>query len=294
MRKYHGTPSQHMLEIGFVEPTNSIVRRPELAGLVDINLTGLLGIRLPEFLANSKGVEARFEDAPLTAEVRRATETKRSRKGDFGFVKQMAIWVVRQVERVVTRPISLERLRTSTQSLNWWTKVWQSVVVNIFGTLLARSSTFGRLRSTLGRVRHSMNPWRWLGCALDSLYWGGVDGLSDRLPWLLNGRSGCNMGMDLAFGTRRSADTLRLPVLILCLLACSLHVGSRILVVHTAQSRHARQSQHVFLASWSIQLVVKLMQMHCHMLRNQLLRNSPCRARGKERLLGQAARTIFT
>jgi hypothetical protein len=52
-----------------LEPANSIVCRPQLASLVDINFASLLGVCLPELFANTEGFHPRFEDPPLTAKI---------------------------------------------------------------------------------------------------------------------------------------------------------------------------------------------------------------------------------
>lgn len=55
------------LKVLFPKPTDLLIGRPELASLVNIDLTGLLSIGLSELFANAKGFDASLEDPSLTA-----------------------------------------------------------------------------------------------------------------------------------------------------------------------------------------------------------------------------------
>jgi hypothetical protein len=44
---------QHLREMAAIEPTDFLVRLPQLAGLVDVDLARLLSVSLAELLANS-------------------------------------------------------------------------------------------------------------------------------------------------------------------------------------------------------------------------------------------------
>lgn len=57
-----------------IEPSDFLERLPQFAGLVDIDLAGLLGVGLAELLADAQGLDALDEDAALRGEVGRAVE----------------------------------------------------------------------------------------------------------------------------------------------------------------------------------------------------------------------------
>src|SRR6266487_3736040 len=98
--------SKILFEVFWFEPPNFLVSGPQLAGLIDVNLTGLLGIRLPEFLANPQGVETSFKDAAFAAEISRTRKAKCCRETHFGWIEDMAIRVVAQIEHLAF-PIGL-------------------------------------------------------------------------------------------------------------------------------------------------------------------------------------------
>ena len=54
--------------LGF-EPADPLVGRPELAGLVDVDLACLLAVRLAKLLADAQRLEPGHEDPSLAAEV---------------------------------------------------------------------------------------------------------------------------------------------------------------------------------------------------------------------------------
>jgi len=100
---------RHLREMATVEPTDFLVRLPQLAGLVDINLARLLSIRLAELLADSQGVDTGLEDAPFAAQVCSARKSERGSKIEFGLVQEVSIRVVGEIEDL-SLPICLENL----------------------------------------------------------------------------------------------------------------------------------------------------------------------------------------
>jgi len=66
------------------EPANTLIGRPKLACFVDINLAGLLSVRLAELLADSQSLDAGFKDTALAAEIRRARQAQRGGKVELG------------------------------------------------------------------------------------------------------------------------------------------------------------------------------------------------------------------
>lgn len=103
--------SKVMLKVVLVEPSNLIECSPELARLIDINLTSLLCISLSEFFAYPQSIDAGLEDPSLAAQVRCAAQAKGTRQIDFRLMKHVPVWVVGEVENVATGPIRLEDLR---------------------------------------------------------------------------------------------------------------------------------------------------------------------------------------
>lgn len=61
-------------KVSRVEPAHLVVGGPQFAGLVDINLAGLLRIGLSEFLVDSQRVQSPFENPPFAAEVCRTAQ----------------------------------------------------------------------------------------------------------------------------------------------------------------------------------------------------------------------------
>ena len=80
-------------ELG-LKPTDFLVGLPQLAGFVNVNLAGLLGICLAKLLANPQGVDAGLEDASLAAKVGGAREAERCGKVDFSLVQHVPIKIV--------------------------------------------------------------------------------------------------------------------------------------------------------------------------------------------------------
>lgn len=81
-----------------VEPTDFLVRRPKLAGLVDINLAGLLGVRLSEFLALAKSLNASLENATLAAEICSTVQTKDTGDALFSLVEKAQMWIFVEIQ----------------------------------------------------------------------------------------------------------------------------------------------------------------------------------------------------
>ena len=97
------------LKVLFPKPTDLLIGRPELAGLINIDLTGLLSIGLSELFANAKGFDASLEDPSLTAQVCGTREAKGGGEVDFSLMKKMPVRVVGEIKHL-TLPVSLERL----------------------------------------------------------------------------------------------------------------------------------------------------------------------------------------
>jgi hypothetical protein len=98
-----------LAEVVRVEPADLLIRRPEFAGLVDVDIASLLGVRLAKLLADLQALSAGLEDTALAAEVGRAAEAERCGKADFALVQHMAIGIFGEIEHGAP-PISLEAL----------------------------------------------------------------------------------------------------------------------------------------------------------------------------------------
>lgn len=59
-----------------VEPTNPVKGGPKLGGLVDVDLAGLLRIRLAELLVVAEAEESSLKDASLAGQVRSAIQSQ--------------------------------------------------------------------------------------------------------------------------------------------------------------------------------------------------------------------------
>lgn len=69
-------PSSKRLHPLQVQPADLLKGRPELRGLVDINLASLLSVRLPELLPNPGAFEAADEYPTLAGQIRRAVQSQ--------------------------------------------------------------------------------------------------------------------------------------------------------------------------------------------------------------------------
>ena len=99
-----------LLKVDLVEPPDFVVGGPELARLVDVDLASLLGIRLPEFLADLERVEAGFEYPPLAAQVGGTCKTEGTSQVHFCLVQKMSVRVVIEIQDVIAGPVRFERL----------------------------------------------------------------------------------------------------------------------------------------------------------------------------------------
>lgn len=128
-----------------IEPTHFVIGRPQFTGLVDINLAGLLSVGLSELLVDSQSVQASLEDTSFAAEIGCAAKTKGGCKVEFGFVEQVTVGIVGEIEQIVARPVGFERL-----GIVLWqggcgrSIVWKRFVVGIFRTFCAWCSWLRR------------------------------------------------------------------------------------------------------------------------------------------------------
>lgn len=246
-----------------VKPAHLVVGRPQLAGLVDIDLARLLRVRLAKLLVDAQRVQPSLEDAPFAAEIGGAAQTEGRGQIDFGFMQHGTIGVVGQIEQVAAGPIGLERFGVAfRQGVGGWRVVRKRVVVDIFRSLRGRRPRLGRGGSAVRRIGQQFGLGRRFGRALDPRDGrrrrDGFDGSFDRLE----GRGGGDVDQRHGFGAGLGADPLGLPVLVLGLVMGSLHIGSRISIVDATDVGDAGQGQQVLFTGRSVQLLVKLRHVH--------------------------------
>lgn len=114
----HG--SNVLAEVFWVEPADPVVRLPQFASLVDVDLAGLLGVRLAELLSNLQGINACLKHTSLAAEIGCAVEPKRGGKMKLSLVQHVAIGIVGEIKNSAL-PLSLEDLAVSLgKGIKWW------------------------------------------------------------------------------------------------------------------------------------------------------------------------------
>lgn len=225
-----------------MKPAHLIVGGPQLTGLVDVDLAGLLGVGLAKLFVDSQGVQPPFENPPFAAEICRTAQAERRRQIEFGFMQHGTIGVVGQVEQITAWPICLERFGVAFRKSGcWWRVVRKRIVVHIFRTLRGRGPRLGRGRSAFGRIRKQPGLRRCFRSALDTGDWIRPGDRFDGFLGLLDRRSGRDVYQRQCLGARLGTDTLCLPVLAFGFVVRSLHIGSRIPIVDTPNVRDAGQ-----------------------------------------------------
>lgn len=111
-----------------VKPANLVKGGPQLGSLVDVNLAGLLGIRLAEFLAGAEALQAALKDAALAGEVGCAVEAQVTSEQDLVGVKEMGLGIAAEINGL-TLPVDLERVGAAGQRVAGRAVVGQLVKV---------------------------------------------------------------------------------------------------------------------------------------------------------------------
>ena len=88
---------EELREVVASKPAHPIVSSPELARFVDINLAGLLTVRLSKFLADAKSVKSGHENASLAAEIGSAGKPQCRCKVHLRPVEEMTMRVATEV-----------------------------------------------------------------------------------------------------------------------------------------------------------------------------------------------------
>lgn len=89
------------------EPANLVKGSPELGGLVDVNLAGLLSVSLAELLAGPEALKTALKHASLAGEIGGAVQAEVAGEDDFVRVKQVVVGVVAEVDWLAL-PVHLE------------------------------------------------------------------------------------------------------------------------------------------------------------------------------------------
>ena len=280
---------QEVLEVDRVEPAHFIVGGPQLAGLVDVNLASLLSVRLAKLLVDPQSVQPRFEDPSFAAKIGGTAQAQGRCEIQLGFVEFSAVGVVGKIQQIAAGPVRLQRLGVAKgQSRGGWRIIRQSVVVHIFRTLGSRSPRLRCGGSALGGIGKEPRLGRCLGSAFGPRAGSGRQGSRggfDRSLRRLDGGTGSDVDQRGCLRARFGTDPFGSPILLLRLLARSLHVGSRITVVHAANVGDAGQGEQVFFPRGSVHLLVELCHVHRHVFGDNLLWHHVRRLWREQRLI---------
>lgn len=194
-----------------LKPASIVEDSPESGSLVDINLAGLLGIRLAELLAVLEALETAHKHASLAGEVSGTVQTKTAGKVELRRVQQPAVGVVAEVnglalpfwlelgsstirERSERRAEVLEHLEVlvltagGNNAARWlWRSTWAASASSGSSNNKCRSQRVGSSsRSGIGATAGAnWSRGLWLGDAAG-------DSIKDSIRALRAGGLGCN------------------------------------------------------------------------------------------------------
>lgn len=165
-----------------VEPTDLLVGRVQLRGLVDVDLARLLGMGLAELLALVVVLQAGLEDPALAGEIRSAVQPQACRELELVGVEQMSVWVLAEVQGIAL-PVDLEAVGPVGQGAHWRAVVRDGVEVLVLAVWRDKPAARLRRRANSSRGLGRLGPgWtrsrRWLrhlggapgrGCMLDNI-----------------------------------------------------------------------------------------------------------------------------
>ena len=133
-----------------VEPADLVVCRPQLRCLVDINVAGLLGIRLAEFFPNARTLQPALEKPALAGNVSSTVQSQVASQHQFVGVKQMSVWVIAEVNWLAP-PIGLHEARGTTgQAAGWRTVIGNRLKVLVLAHSASPTGGFWSGASSLG------------------------------------------------------------------------------------------------------------------------------------------------
>lgn len=188
-----------------VEPANLVKGRPELRGLVDVNLASLLSVGLAELLASPEALETALEHATLAGEIGGAVQAEVAGEDDLVRVKQVVVRVVGQVDGL-TLPVNLEAVGPAGEGAERRAVVGEGVEVLVLavgghdpagwlgrGAWAAASGGSHHDRGTRAGADRTGSRGLWLGDAIGALGSGrlGRDGLGRQDGWETLGSDAC-------------------------------------------------------------------------------------------------------
>lgn len=160
------------------EPANLVKGSPELGGLVDINLAGLLSISLAELLAGPEALKTALKHASLAGEIGGAVQAEVAGEDDFVRVKQVVVRVAAEVNWLAL-PVHLEAVGSVGKRVEWRAVVWKRLEILVLA--VGGDNAAGWLRGSAGALSsgRSNNNRRRRGQAV-----AGADGSVARMLWL--------------------------------------------------------------------------------------------------------------
>lgn len=103
-----------LLEVGrhpvLVEPTDLVKSSPQLGCFININLAGLLRIRLTKFFPGVEALKTSNEHPSLAREISCAIKSKVGSERNLIRMQEIAMWVVAQIDGS-SLPVHLETIR---------------------------------------------------------------------------------------------------------------------------------------------------------------------------------------
>lgn len=107
-------PLQKPTDPAGVQPSHLIKSSPQFGGFVDINLAGLLRVRLAELLTRAQALQAALEDASFAGEVRGTVEAKIASEEKLVRMQQFGVRIAAEINGLAL-PVHLEAVGTQRQ-----------------------------------------------------------------------------------------------------------------------------------------------------------------------------------
>lgn len=160
------------------EPANLVKGSPELGGLVDVNLAGLLSVSLAELLAGPEALKTALKHASLAGEIGGAVQAEVAGEDDFVRVKQVVVRVAAEVNWLAL-PVHLEAVGSVGKRVEGWAVVRKRLEILVLA--VGGDNAAGWLRGSAGASSsgRSNNNRRRRGQAV-----AGADGSVARMLWL--------------------------------------------------------------------------------------------------------------
>ena len=92
-----------------LQPSDLVESRPQLGGLVHVDLARLLAVRLSKLLSDPQALDSRDENSSFAREVGRAVEAEVGRQDQLVLVEEVSVRVVAEIDGSAL-PLDLERI----------------------------------------------------------------------------------------------------------------------------------------------------------------------------------------